>query len=458
MKFTLGIVSQKQIVPPVPVSWDELGSNYSFFDSPDNNTVSKSADGWTSVASISYKTTGKWYVEFSFAASGSFLAAVGVKTPSGSLASAPDYMGTQGIAYISSIIRYNGTEVGSGPSMSVSDTIQCAVDVDAKRIWWKQADESSWLPSGDPAAGTGGANISGMTTGMAPAAATYYNGSKVTVNGGLVAFVGSIPSGFLPWTKTQTQGRVLDISPAINGKTSWDIDVDGRLNISTPGTWTVTPAKSFVTTAKIWGAGGGDTNYNYRGGAGGAAVGDVALEKDVSYLIYVPSAGVIGSGGSPGGGIGADTTYSSGGGGGYGGIRKSNGDPILIAGGGGGGAHGAAGGAGGGSTGVVGSTYSGTPGAAGTQTIGTLYQGGNGTNSGDTSGGGGGGGYRGGGGGGSTSGVGGSGGGGGSGYVDNTVVTNSTLYQGSGITPGNNSDPDRGTSGQNTVAGRVILL
>jgi hypothetical protein len=55
------------------------------------------------------------------------------------------------------------------------------------------------------------------------------------------------------------------------------------------------------------------------------------------------------------------------------------------------------------------------------------------------------------------------GGGGGSGYFNPALVLSATLYAGTGTTPGNNSDPNRGTAGNagaastSGSAGKVIV-
>jgi trimeric autotransporter adhesin len=263
------------------------------------------------------------------------------------------------------------------------------------------------------------------------------------------------------------------ISPAIGVKTSWNPSTDGDLIITTPGEYTVVVAGviNMSKVVKMWGAGGKPTSGGSAswgaGGAGGSAVGTVTFVSGTTYKIRVPSAGNS-SGTNPatayGGGNGGGT-YSvgvSGGGGGYAGIFNTSvtqGNAVLMAGGGGGGAShrsdglgGRPGAAGGGTTGQnAADAYISSPGTqsaggitasggSGGQT-GSALQGGNSTGG----GGGGGGGYWGGGGGGpqSSQSDGGCGGGGGSGYYNPSVVTSATLYIGSGITPGNNTDTDK---------------
>lgn len=251
--------------------------------------------------------------------------------------------------------------------------------------------------------------------------------------------------------------RTFTISPAVGGKSVWNLDVDGALNLSSAGTWTITPIATFTVDAKVWGAAGGSLGSGYNGGGGGGAVGTVTLTGGQSYTIYVGSGGPVQT---------SEWTR----GGNYSGIRSSSGTAILIAGGGGGSGNSGSGGAGGGTSGI--SPSSG--GQGGTQTAGgaggggsvctgdpgTAWAGGyecyNHTNPSGGSG------YFGGGGTGADDYIR-YGGGGGSGYSNATYVTGGTLYTGSGITPGNASDSDRGTAGSAITTygtgnnGKVIL-
>ena len=267
------------------------------------------------------------------------------------------------------------------------------------------------------------------------------------------------------------------------------------------------PTGITAITAYVWGAGGGGAAVGgwataHSGGGGGAAVGTINVSGITSLAM------VVGQGGegqdnqdattirmSFGGGGGNDYTGDnkySGGGGGLSGVFNgsyTHGTSLLIAGGGGGGGNrsqgtgNSVGGAGGGSTGQDGNSQNGTGqrGRGGTQSAGgaggdqntnsqadgAALQGG--YNPSSQYGGGGGGGYYGGGAGayyGSQGVMG--GGGGGSGYFHPTLVTSATLYQGSGVTPGNSSNSKRsgagdggtagGTSGGDGDNGRIVIV
>lgn len=265
--------------------------------------------------------------------------------------------------------------------------------------------------------------------------------------------------------------KTFSISPAVDGKTSWDTEVDGSLILSSAGTWTMTPTNNFSTTVKMWGGGGGVTTISATayGGAGGAATGTISFSSGTSYDLIV---------GQGGGGV-ASNRNAGGGAGGTGIQFTSNSNPILVAGGGGGSysTTGRRAGAGGGTTGQAGDGAAGGPGgtqsaagvgvsggrrtgasgsgrnggqlgtgSAATRTATGFGTGGAGAfNGGDAGSGGGGAGYWGGAEGGGDSG--GFGGGGGSGYFDSSLVSSATLYQGNYEVPGNSGDAARGTAG-----------
>lgn len=262
--------------------------------------------------------------------------------------------------------------------------------------------------------------------------------------------------------------RSFSISPSVSGHATWDLDVDGPLNLGTAGAWTIVPANTFVMVAKGWG-GGGASPLGV-GAAGGFCEGTVTLTAGVTYILTVGSGGLTATiAPTPYGGGGGSTTGQ---GGGYSGITQSATD-LLIAAGGGGGGFGGNGGGGGGTTGQDGTAFSGdgTQGLGGTPTAGGAAGAGigsgsagsarlggtGGTSTGSFSGGGGGGGHYGGGGGGYAGAGGAGGGGGGSSYVNGSFVTSPTITAAVGTTPGNSGDAQRAGSGAVATAGRLIL-
>lgn len=272
----------------------------------------------------------------------------------------------------------------------------------------------------------------------------------------------------------------ISISPALNGSTSIGVSPGSTVSAASCGTWTFTPSNTFTAYVKCWGGGGGAghgaLNIVTSGGGGGYVAGYVTFYSGTSYQFLVGCAGTCGGA----------IRYGGGGGGGTG-LRLTTGSiPIMIAGGGGGsgfqpgtmqgGAGGGGGANGGGGTGgspaatggtqfgpgAGGSGVNGFPsptqwgasgsgsnggagytGSSGSGSAAGLGSGGSGGYDGSAAGGGGGGGgYKGGGGGGM-----GYAGGGGSGYYDTNYCYSVDGASGSGRTPGNSTDADRGTAG-----------
>lgn len=282
--------------------------------------------------------------------------------------------------------------------------------------------------------------------------------------------------------------RIFTISPALAGKTTWNLDVDGPINITQGPTattsYTLTPSENFQADVKAWGGGGGKDAHNAPRTPGGAgfAGGTVAFLKGVPYTLSAGQPGgtsvafgAAAAGGYPGGGTAAGgVDFIGGGGGGYTGLLAPSNEVILIAGGGGGTSWQSNAGAGGGATGETGGPDAGgggQGGLGGTQSAGgaggaspglpgapgALRQGGNSAATGNISGGAGGAGYYGGGTGGAQNIVGGGGGGGGSGFLHPSYVVLGTLTAGVGATPGNSADAARGTAGDPQAAGRVVI-
>jgi len=263
----------------------------------------------------------------------------------------------------------------------------------------------------------------------------------------------------------------------ITGTVTTTLDLQTTdFNYATAGPYTITVSGGPRSVLlKSWGSGGQEGYAGPgAGGGGGYAEGIISLQEGITYQVVIGSGGGTAPTYAPanaptsfgGGGGSGSPTYNARGGG-FSGMfltSISQGNSILIAGGGGGtypGSNGSVtGGGGGGTTGQPASTpYNFTVAGGGTQSVGGTAgsaPGGTGSAGGalvggaghPVAGGGGGGGYYGGGGGGGSSGQGQQGaGGGGSGYTNPSYITSPELIQASGSTAANDSDPDRGTSG-----------
>ena len=270
--------------------------------------------------------------------------------------------------------------------------------------------------------------------------------------------------------------RRFNISPAVYGKSEWNLDEIGPLSIGTFGVYTITPLRDMEVGIKMWG-GGGTGSDGGAGGGGGYGNGKLNVTANETYVIVVGEAGKVRTsvtnnpttigGGRAGTSLMTGKSYSGGGLSGIFANAYTHGNAILVAGGGAGNASAYYSGAGGGSSGQNGNPSSGNGyGTGGTQvTGGNAYGYGGGTGSmllgGRGEHGGGAGGYFGGGGGTINHPS-----GGGSGYIKQSVISGSSVVGDKSI-PANSMDTDRGNSGRgggaynsNIIAtdGRVIIF
>lgn len=303
----------------------------------------------------------------------------------------------------------------------------------------------------------------------------------VSVAGGYIYTVGgNFPSGSV--TTFSSQGSANYTVPS--GVTSVTVKMWGGGGAGGGGAGSTTGGAGGgggYITGTISGLTGGQTLTVYVGGGGtGGAAGSASVSAGgggaggYSSLYNGATPLLVAAGGAGGGGgrTGTDTTQNGGAGGAGGGatgVTGSSGGGTGSATGGGGGTA-TAGGAGGtvsssGNNGAAGSSLTGGGGAdglthsgsTGSGATGGLASGGNGGASSATSragGGGGGAGYYGGGGGAGSQGnnTGGGGGGGGSSYAE-AGASSVTNTAGSGTTPGNSGDPNRGTAGNGGSGG-----
>lgn len=133
-------------------------------------------------------------------------------------------------------------------------------------------------------------------------------------------------------------GRKFNISPAVSGRTSWDLDIDGTLTINA-GTYTFTPLSAFACSIDMWGAGGNGSQSN--GTTGGSTTFDGMTAGGGNKGATI-SSGTNSPGGSGGSASGGDTNTNGNGGG-----TGSKGLPNATGGSGGSAPGGGSGGAGG---------------------------------------------------------------------------------------------------------------
>lgn len=164
------------------------------------NHIATGSSGNNSVRGTTNHTTGKWYIEYKgITIVGSLL--IGFAEASQSLTTNT----------MSAAMGGDGGTPGhiSGAFLSTENlsaniaghTLSFAIDLVANKLWGR-LDAGAWvgdgLSAGDPAAGTHGNALTGITTAIFPFA-FLQNGGTVTINAGDNAFDNSPPSGFIAW-------------------------------------------------------------------------------------------------------------------------------------------------------------------------------------------------------------------------------------------------------------------
>ena len=167
------------------------------------NTGTTATNQGAHVVTTSGKATGKYYFEnraTTYIGGGNV--GVGIGTTSSTYTGMGQSGGVTGAEfYITGEIYANGSNTGITLGSSAVKTIGVAVDLDNRKIWFKNVtDAGNWNNSGtaNPATNTGGVTLPAGT--MVPFV-TFGGGGGIannvmTTNFGASAFTGAVPSGF----------------------------------------------------------------------------------------------------------------------------------------------------------------------------------------------------------------------------------------------------------------------
>ena len=171
---------------------DTSGGTGGMSFSPGNLTCSN-ANGWATFRGTGSFSTGKLYAEITAVARGPGGGGGFCLGPCN--ASQFQFMGTNAANalgwYADGSLNFVGTSM---PTIANGDVLSIAFDFAAKKFWGRK-NGGAWAPSGDPGAGTGGADFSAVTGPYFPGVAFDTNGSA-TGNFGPDAFKYPVPSGF----------------------------------------------------------------------------------------------------------------------------------------------------------------------------------------------------------------------------------------------------------------------
>src|SRR6516162_2503748 len=169
-----------------------------------NLTMTGNAAANDGVRSTTFRTSGKYYAEFTgnaVFASGSD--GVGVALGSASLTTLASNATGAALIYASvGNIWFNGSYTGVTVSNFTTSVVGVALDLGNKRIWFRVAG-GNWNGNAtyDPATNVGGIDISSIFPGAGAYLAGCVNrvGDATTINPGSSGFAYAIPSGFVAW-------------------------------------------------------------------------------------------------------------------------------------------------------------------------------------------------------------------------------------------------------------------
>jgi hypothetical protein len=172
------------VVSAVTTTWNPSDKNAFITLSGGNLVASSNTGGDAGARSIASASTGKKYWE---------------NTATALVSTGGDYS-LGGIANSTWNLTFMGASGSSGRvgNVSAGQTLCCAVDIDARKFWYR-VNGGSWGPSGDPAAGTGGTDVSGVTGALFAAVFMKAIGDSFTANFGATAYSQTPPSGFGNW-------------------------------------------------------------------------------------------------------------------------------------------------------------------------------------------------------------------------------------------------------------------
>lgn len=171
-----------------------------------NGNLSATFSGLGSAISTSMKSAGKWYVEGVYNVVGGISIGFGDSSITGS-ESTGNTSNSVGLSGGDGGMYLNSVKIGQWcSSCSNGNLVGIAIDIPNKLVWGINISRSEhWNGnvSNDPASGTGGISISGLTSTspLSICAGTWSGGQtgELTMNFGASAFTGSVPSGFTKW-------------------------------------------------------------------------------------------------------------------------------------------------------------------------------------------------------------------------------------------------------------------
>lgn len=184
---------------PGSCTWSpsDIAPNIALSNGNDTGTAGAGTAGDESGRATVWASTGKYYYEAKATVVGNtaiaplmgfadstYVVAGHVPGSSGSSVGVNDVHGTY----------TGGVQLNDG-SWVVNDLLSLAIDLDNRLFWWRK-NGGAWLPSGDPAAGTGGASVAAMSTPIAACFSFTEAGDSLTAFFTAPSWTHAAPAGY----------------------------------------------------------------------------------------------------------------------------------------------------------------------------------------------------------------------------------------------------------------------
>ena len=187
--FTAGWPPGAEPAPPVVAAWNPADKSAAVTLSNSNLTVTTSGNN-TGARTTVAASSGKLYFEISSTGISGYIGLGLAAMPFNATTSAV------GVAPSSGWIQVNGASVLNIGGLA--STVSVAVDLDAKRIWFRSAPSGNWNANAtyNPATNVGGVDISALSGPLYPMVTALLASNNATANFGASAFSGAMPAGF----------------------------------------------------------------------------------------------------------------------------------------------------------------------------------------------------------------------------------------------------------------------
>jgi hypothetical protein len=202
---------------PYPSPINPLVGNYAvwdtsnrFYDTVTKGTTRVSCTSGSALPATFFVNSGKWYWEVKWVSGSNprigIVNLTGVGQDLGSTANGWCRLNSPSRVY------HNGSAPNYGTDISVGDTIMCALDIDAGRLWYGK--NGTWESSGNPVTGANPSQTFTAGQTMSPAVSSGGGTPLFEANFGSLGFTHTVPTGFKALNTSNLPEPSIKKSPA----------------------------------------------------------------------------------------------------------------------------------------------------------------------------------------------------------------------------------------------------